>query len=65
MAARQNLGFSPNMCEWLQDCIYVLSIPLILQAENHAGKKESHRLGTSRRGMVEYRGRKWPELLFL
>lgn len=53
------------MCEWLQDCIYVPSIPLMLQVENHAGKKESHMLGTSGRGMVEDRGGKWPELLFL
>lgn len=65
MAARQNFGFSPNMCEWLQDYIYVPSIPLMLQVENHAGKKEKPQAGNQQEGVVEDRGVKWPELLFL
>lgn len=53
------------MCEWLQDYIYVPSIPLMLQVENHAGKKEKPQAGNQQEGVVEDRGVKWPELLFL
>lgn len=50
MAARQTFGYSPNKCEWLQDCIYVPSIPSMLQVENHARKKEKPQAGNQQEG---------------
>lgn len=69
MAVRQTFGFSPNTCEWLQDWIYVPSIPLMLQVENRAGKKEKSQAGNQQEGdggrQGRERGVKRPELLFL